>query len=76
LTPTWVPRSFLHPGRRIKLHPDDYYASGADRGEIPLSPSAFTPALKTPVYVMQFRCQAFRQALVLRALENAPRNRG
>ena len=21
LTPTWVPRSFLHPGRRIKLHP-------------------------------------------------------
>ena len=23
LTPTWVPRSFLHPGRRIKLHPGD-----------------------------------------------------
>ena len=23
LTPTWVPRSFLHPGRRIKLHPHD-----------------------------------------------------
>ena len=21
LTPTWVPRSFLHPGKRIKLHP-------------------------------------------------------
>ena len=34
LTPTWVPRSFLHPGRRIKLHPDDYYALGADRGGI------------------------------------------
>ena len=28
LTPTWVPRSFLHPGRRIKLHPDDLYAFG------------------------------------------------
>ena len=34
LTPTWVPRSFLHPGKRIRLHPDDYYALGADRGGI------------------------------------------
>lgn len=34
LTPTWVPRSFLHPGRRIKLHPQDYYRFGADRGGI------------------------------------------
>ncbi|GIW96353.1 MAG: hypothetical protein KatS3mg110_4394 [Pirellulaceae bacterium] len=34
LTPTWVPRSFLHPGRRLKLHPDDLYAYGADRGGI------------------------------------------
>jgi hypothetical protein len=34
LTPTWVPRSFLHPGRRIKLHPNDLYAFGADRGGI------------------------------------------
>jgi len=34
LTPTWVPRSFLHPGRRIKLHPDDLYAYGANRGGI------------------------------------------
>ena len=32
LTPTWVPRSFLHPGKRIRLHPDDYYALGAERG--------------------------------------------
>jgi len=32
LTPTWVPRSFCIPGRRIKLHPDDYYALGAERG--------------------------------------------
>ena len=28
LTPTWVPRSFLHPGRRIKLYPGDLYAFG------------------------------------------------
>ncbi len=34
LAPTWVPRSFLQPGRRIKLHPDDYYAYGKHRGGI------------------------------------------
>jgi len=34
LTPTWVPRSFLQPGRRIKLHPDDLYALGLHRGGI------------------------------------------
>ena len=34
LTPTWVPRAFLHPGRRIRLHQDDLYAYGADRGGI------------------------------------------
>jgi len=34
LTPTWVPRSFLHPGRRLRLHTDDLYAYGADRGGI------------------------------------------
>jgi hypothetical protein len=34
LSPTWVPRSFCIPGRRIKLHPDDYYAYGGERGGI------------------------------------------
>ncbi len=34
LAPTWVPRSFCIPGRRIKLHPDDYYSFGAHRGGI------------------------------------------
>jgi hypothetical protein len=34
LSPAWVPRSFLHPGKRIRLHPDDYYAMGANRGGI------------------------------------------
>ncbi|MDP6719228.1 MAG: hypothetical protein QGF59_11290 [Pirellulaceae bacterium] len=34
LSPTWVPRSFLHPGKRIKLAPGDYYAYGAERGGI------------------------------------------
>ena len=31
LAPTWVPRSFCVPGRRIKLHPDDYFALGGPR---------------------------------------------
>ena len=34
LLPTWVPRAFCRPGRRIKLHPNDYYALGAERGGI------------------------------------------
>ena len=34
LVPNWVPRSFLHPGKRIKLAPGDYYAYGANRGGI------------------------------------------
>ncbi|HTN04348.1 MAG TPA: hypothetical protein VL132_20825, partial [Planctomycetaceae bacterium] len=34
LSPTWVPRSFLQPGRRLKLHPHDYYALGTHRGGI------------------------------------------
>src|SRR5205085_8187930 len=34
LAPTWVPRSFLMPGKRIKLAPQDLYALGAHRGGI------------------------------------------
>ncbi len=34
LAPNWVPRSFCVPGRRIKLHPDDYYVLGGVRGGI------------------------------------------
>jgi hypothetical protein len=34
LEPNWVPRSFCIPGRRLKLHPDDYYALGGERGGI------------------------------------------
>src|SRR5271156_304581 len=34
LAPTWVPRSFLMPGRGIKLAPQDLYALGAHRGGI------------------------------------------
>ncbi|MFX1555402.1 MAG: hypothetical protein ACFFBV_15870 [Promethearchaeota archaeon] len=34
LAPTWVPRVFCIPGKRIKLHPNDYYAMGSLRGGI------------------------------------------
>lgn len=34
LAPTWVPRSFLMPGRRLKLAAADLYAYGAHRGGI------------------------------------------
>lgn len=34
LAPCWVPRSFLQPGKRLKLHPDDLYAYGLHRGGI------------------------------------------
>ncbi len=34
LAPCWVPRSFLMPGGRLKLHPSDIYALGAHRGGI------------------------------------------
>jgi hypothetical protein len=31
LEPCWVPRSFMIPGRRLRLHPDDLYAFGGHR---------------------------------------------
>ncbi|MCH4052993.1 MAG: hypothetical protein LKG38_00030 [Atopobiaceae bacterium] len=34
LTPTWVPRPFNKPAKRLRLHPDDYFAFGMDRGQI------------------------------------------
>lgn len=50
LTPTWVPRSFCVPGRRIKLHPDDYYVLGGARGGIDERwLSSTTPAKNGPL---------------------------
>ncbi len=34
LMPTFVPRRFGKAGHRLKLHPDDYYALGIERGAI------------------------------------------
>ncbi len=50
LAPTWVPRSFCVPGRRIKLHPDDYYVLGGKRGGIDERwLSSTTPAKNGPL---------------------------
>jgi len=32
--PSWVPRAFCSPGRRLRLHPDDYYPFAKGRGGI------------------------------------------
>src|SRR4051812_36888024 len=34
LAPCWVPRSFLQPGKRLKLDSKDLYAFGLNRGGI------------------------------------------
>ena len=34
LLPVFVPRQFSAPGRRLRLHPDDYFALGTPRGAI------------------------------------------
>ena len=34
LAPVWVPRAFCTPGKRIRLHPDDYFPLAKDRGGI------------------------------------------
>ena len=34
LAPVFVPRRFSQAGRRLRLHPDDYYALGTKRGSI------------------------------------------
>lgn len=34
LAPNWIPRAFCVPGRRLRLHPDDLFALGVERGGI------------------------------------------
>jgi hypothetical protein len=48
LAPTWVPRSFLMPGRRLRLAPQDLYALGAHRGGIDERWFASTTAAANP----------------------------
>ena len=34
LAPTWVPRAFCTPAKRLRLHPHDYFPLAKDRGGI------------------------------------------
>ena len=34
MVPAWIPVKFGAPGRRLKIHPDDYYAFGMDAGTV------------------------------------------
>jgi hypothetical protein len=34
MVPSWVARNFNQPGQRLRLHPDDYFALGMQRGAI------------------------------------------
>ena len=34
MAPSWVARNFNQPGQRLRLHPDDYFALGMQRGAI------------------------------------------
>jgi hypothetical protein len=50
LIPTFVPRRFGKAGRRLRLHPDDYYALGTRRGAIKERWfSSVTPAINGPL---------------------------
>lgn len=34
LAPTWVTQKYIKPGKRLKLHPKDYYPFGIERGAV------------------------------------------
>jgi hypothetical protein len=63
LIPTFVPRRFSKAGRRLRLHPDDYYALGTKRGSIkerwfssviPAMNGEFAPPDEGMSYVLPF----------------------
>lgn len=50
LVPNWIPRAFNRPGRRLRLHPDDYFFLGTRRGAIKERWfCSITPALNGPL---------------------------
>ncbi len=65
LTPTWVPRSFCVPGRRLRLHTNDLYALGANRGGIDERWfSSTTKADNGPLTTGQFELAGFTTSFV------------
>ncbi len=50
MAPVFIPRQFSQAGKRLRLHPDDYYAFGVRRGSIKERWfSSVTPAMNGPL---------------------------
>jgi len=72
LAPVFVPRRFSSAGRRLRLHPDDYYALGTQRGSIkerwfssviPAMNGPLAPADEGMSYVVPFESGAGKFSL-------------
>lgn len=78
LIPTFVPRRFSKAGKRLKLHPDDYYALDTVRGSIkerwfssviPAMNGALAPADEGMSYVLPFNNKLSEKFLLKDAVE-------
>jgi hypothetical protein len=78
LTPVFVPRRFSKAGRRLRLHPDDYYALGTQRGSIkerwfssviPAMNGELAPADEGMSYVLPFNGKLSEKFLLKEAVD-------
>jgi hypothetical protein len=78
LIPVFVPRRFSKAGRRLRLHPDDYYALGTQRGSIkerwfssviPAMNGELAPADEGMSYVLPFSGQLAEKFLLKDAVD-------
>jgi hypothetical protein len=78
LIPVFVPRRFSKAGRRLRLHPDDYYALGTQRGSIkerwfssviPAMNGELAPADEGMSYVLPFNGKLSEKFLLKDAVD-------
>jgi hypothetical protein len=78
LIPVFVPRRFSKAGRRLRLHPDDYYALGTQRGSIkerwfssviPAMNGELAPADEGMSYVLPFNGKLSEKFLLKEAVD-------
>lgn len=78
LVPTFVPRRFSKAGKRLRLHPDDYYALGTKRGSIkerwfssviPAMNGELAPADEGMSYVLPFSNKLSEKFLLKDAID-------
>jgi hypothetical protein len=79
LIPSFVPRRFNKAGRRLRLHPDDYYALGTKRGSIkerwlsaviPAQNGELAPADEGMSYVLPFSGKLEEKFLLKEAVDD------